>query len=439
MSTAVELQGVGKRFTKYVDTPMLLTTAMRFRPHTRREKLWAIRGVDLQVEDGESVGIIGRNGSGKSTLMTMMGGITAPTEGSVRVWGRVAPLISVGVGFHRELTGRENIYVNGSILGLTRREIDSRLEAIVDFAEIEEFIDTPVKFYSSGMFVRLGFSVAVHSEPDVLLVDEVLAVGDLAFQVKCFERMNEIRARGSTVVMVSHHLGAVRRMCERVLLVHDGTPRFLGSPEEAISQFHDVMSMTAETQIDHASGTRFEPGVATIDSVELNGANGVTGHLDAGEPLVFRVTGRSLKELDDIVVKLTLFGPDGTAVYGDSTAGHPMGSVCADTEFVCDIAFRAQLPTGTYSAVVFLERPDLRTTLFQSPACSFFVTGRHTVAGLADLEATFTRKDLGRRQSPVVSLRSRKNAESDGFTDGDANTDSDIALEELSVRPEVTG
>jgi ABC-2 type transport system ATP-binding protein len=393
MTDAVVLRGVGKRFTKYIDTPMLLTAAMRFRPQTRREKHWAIRGVDLEIADGESVGIIGRNGSGKSTLMMMMGGITAPTEGSVRVWGRVAPLISVGVGFHRELTGRENIYVNGAILGLTRAQINERLDSIIDFAEIIDFIDTPVKFYSSGMYVRLGFSVAVHSEPDVLLVDEVLAVGDLAFQVKCFDRMNQIRQRGTTLVMVSHHLGAIRRMCERVLLVHDGTPRYLGAPEDAISALHDLLSTTAEAQIDHDSGTRFEPGVAVIEEVDLLGADRKpTGHLDAGEHVTVRLRVLALQAIDDIVVKLTLFAPDGTAVYADSTAGHPLGAAASGSEITCEIAFRAQLPTGSYTAVLHLERPDLRTTLFQSPSLSFFVTGRHTVAGLADLEATFTRK-----------------------------------------------
>lgn len=391
MTPAVVLRGAGKRFTKYVDTPMLVTAALRFRPHTRREKLWAIRGVDLEIADGEAVGIIGRNGSGKSTLMSMMGGITAPTEGSVRVWGRVAPLISVGVGFHRELTGRENIYVNGAILGLTRNQINERLDSIIEFAEINEFIDTPVKFYSSGMYVRLGFSVAVHSNPDVLLVDEVLAVGDLAFQVKCFERMNQIREHGTTLVMVSHHLGAIRRMCERVLLVHDGAPRFIGDPEDAISAFHEVMSTASEAQVDHDSGTRFEPGVVTIDSVEIASSTGRAGHLDAGEPITLRVRGRALQAMDDFVVKVTLFGPDGTAVYGDSTAGHPLGTLSAGDEIACDIDFRVQLPTGSYSAVVVLERSDLRTTLFQAPACSFFVTGRHTVAGQADLEATFRR------------------------------------------------
>jgi lipopolysaccharide transport system ATP-binding protein len=392
MTTAVELRSLGKRFTKYVDTPMLLTAATRIRPHTRREKLWAIRGVDLEIEEGESFGVIGRNGSGKSTLMTLIAGITAPTEGTVRVWGRVAPLISVGVGFHRELTGRENIYVNGTILGLTRRQIDERLDAIIAFAEIEQFIDTPVKFYSSGMFVRLGFSVAVHSEPEVLLVDEVLAVGDLAFQVKCYERMNELRSRGTTVVLVSHHLGAVRRMCERVMLVHSGQPVLVGTAEEAISRLHDIMSMTSELQVDHGSGNRFEAGVMAVESVEILDARGVPkAYLEAGERLVVRLGIRASKDVDDFVVKITLFGPDGTAVYADSTAGHPLGSLGEGETATFDVSFRAQLPTGTYTTVVHLERPDLRTTLFQSPSRSFFVTGRNTVAGAADLEAAFVR------------------------------------------------
>ncbi len=391
--TAIELRGVGKRFTKYVDTPMLLTSALRFRPQTRRDKFWAVRGVDLTVADGESIGVIGRNGSGKSTLMSLIAGITAPTEGSVRVWGRVAPLIQVGVGFHRELTGRENIYVNGSILGLTKRQIDGRLEEIIDFAEVDDFIDTPVKFYSSGMFVRLGFSVAVHADPDVLIVDEVLAVGDLAFQVKCYERMNQIRDRGTTVVMVSHHLGLVRRMCERVLLVHNGSPQHLGLPEDTIAAFHEILSSESEIFVDD-SGLRHEPQVVEIESVELLGPDGIpTGHLNAGQPATVRVRARALQTVDDLVVASTLFAGDGTALYADSTAGHPFGAVEAGRDFSWTMAFRSQLPTGSYQISVRVDRPDLRTSLAHHPPVSFFVTGRNTVSGLADLEAAFVRAD----------------------------------------------
>ncbi len=391
---AIVVEGAGKRFTKYVDTPMLLSSALRIRPHTRRERLWAVRGVDFTVADGESVGVIGRNGSGKTTLMSMMAGITAPTEGSVRVWGRVAPLIAVGVGFHRELTGRENIYVNGAILGLTRRQIDQRLEEIIAFSEVGDFIDTPVKFYSSGMYVRLGFAVAAHADPDVLIVDEVLAVGDFSFQMKCFERMNQIRERGTTVVMVSHHLGVIRRMCERVLLMHQGQPRYLGPPEEAISAFHEVLHTATDLQVDDATGLRFEPQVLTIDEVTVAGDDGAPRrHLDASETLTVRVRGQAQVALDDLVVAMTVHGNDGTLLYADSTAGRPFGAVAAGQSFSCAMSMRARLPTGSYRVGVRIDRPDLRTTLAQHPATPFFVTGRHTVVGLADLEGTFVRED----------------------------------------------
>src|SRR5690606_37347034 len=203
---AIELAGVGKRYRL---AERSLVQALR--PSRRRtvRQLWAVQGLDLQVEPGETVGLLGHNGAGKSTLLRMMAGVSEPTEGRVTVRGRVAPLISVGVGFHQELTGRENVYVNGMLLGLTRAEVEARFDEIVDFAELRDRIDTPVKFYSSGMFMRLGFSVAVHVDPDVLLVDEVLAVGDVAFQLKCFDRMRELSARGTTTVLVSHSMHAL--------------------------------------------------------------------------------------------------------------------------------------------------------------------------------------------------------------------------------------
>lgn len=405
MGTSIELHGVGKRFTKYMDTPMLVSTALRFRPKTRREKLWAIRGVDLEVSEGEAVGIIGRNGSGKTTVMSMMGGVTAPTEGSIRVWGRIAPLISVGVGFHPELTGRENVYVNGAILGLTRPQIDRRLDEIVEFAGIPEFIDTPVKFYSSGMLVRLGFSVAVHSDPEVLLVDEVLAVGDLAFQVKCFERINAMRERGLTLVTVSHNMEAIRRMCGRILVLNDGIPKFLGETEEAIGVYHELLSAAEETQVDYETGLRFEPRVVAIEGVDVLGSKGLpTHHIDAGEPIVVQVRARALNAIDDVVVRLRLTAADGGVVYIDT--GH-LGAVSSGHEMTCDIRFRAQLPTGTYRVFVQLERPDMRTALCIGPTCSFFVTGRQVVRGHADLEATFLRQQLfdSSARQQVANLR----------------------------------
>lgn len=186
------------------------------------EGFWALKDVSLEVEQGEVVGIIGRNGAGKSTLLKILSRITSPTEGTVELHGRVGSLLEVGTGFHPELTGRENIYLSGSILGMKRREIDAKLDEIVKFSEIEKFLDTPVKRYSSGMYVRLAFAVAAHLEPEILLVDEVLAVGDAAFQKKCLGKMGEVAKEGRTVLFVSHNMAAVSKICERAILLEEG-------------------------------------------------------------------------------------------------------------------------------------------------------------------------------------------------------------------------
>src|SRR5687767_11085985 len=199
------------------------------RGNSNAELLWALKEVSFDVMPGDVVGIIGRNGAGKSTLLKVLSRIVEPTEGRVELYGRVASLLEVGTGFHPELTGRENIYLNGSILGMTRREIETKFDEIVAFAEVEKFIDTPVKRYSSGMYVRLAFAVAGHLEPEILVVDEVLAVGDAAFQKKCLGKMRDVASMGRTVIFVSHNLPAITRLCERVILLdegkvlHDGT------------------------------------------------------------------------------------------------------------------------------------------------------------------------------------------------------------------------
>src|SRR5438552_9479571 len=251
----------------------------------------------------------------------MVAGVTAPTEGRVAVRGRVAPLISVGVGFHPELTGRENVYVNGTVLGLSRSEIDHRFDRILDFAEVEEFIDTPVKFYSSGMLVRLGFAVAVAADPEVLLVDEVLAVGDLAFQLKCFERMQAIRASGATVVVVSHNLVAVRNLCQRTVVLHDGTKRHDGDTNDAIGLFHDLIGEHRDLD----SGP-VQPGVERVDigahftNIELVGADGrTTSHAEAGDEVRLRADLAISRPLDGAIFGLLITNAAGVPVYSDST------------------------------------------------------------------------------------------------------------------------
>jgi len=401
---AIELRGVGKRFTKYDDLPLLITSATRLQRRHRRAKLWAIRGVDVEIPTGTSLGMIGRNGSGKTTLLSMMAGVTAPTEGLLRIRGRVAPLISVGVGFHTELTGRENVYLNATILGLTKKQIDQRIESIVDFAEIDAFLDTPVKFYSSGMFVRLGFAVAIHSEPDVMIVDEVLAVGDLGFQVKCLERMARLVQGGTTVVMVSHNMGAIQRLTPRVLLLDKGAPVFLGTAEAAISRYHELLDEDPDTEVDLSSALRHERGTVEMVSVELLGPDGeALKQVRSGTPLTVRLTARALAPVTEVVVGFSLTGPDSQVIYMDTNASHPFGRMEAGEVAAFTMSFAAALPTGSYSVSGWLQRSDHRTVLARSRHAAFFVDGRPTVTGAADLRGLISREELASEVSEAVS------------------------------------
>ena len=217
----------------------------QYRLSTRRDAdvFWALQRVSLEVPRGASVGVIGRNGAGKSTLLKLLAGITAPTRGRIVIHGRVASLIEVGSGFHPELTGRENVFLSGAILGMRRREIAEKLDRIVEFAGVRPFIDTPVKWYSSGMYVRLGFAVAAHMEPDILLVDEVLSVGDAEFQVKCLQRIQELRNQGTTSLFISHDLTAVERLCDTVVLLESGRVAETGPPHEVVASYHRRLAL----------------------------------------------------------------------------------------------------------------------------------------------------------------------------------------------------
>src|SRR3954464_12083051 len=203
------------------------------------ERFWALRDVSFDVAEGDTVGLIGRNGAGKSTLLKVISRITDPTEGFVKLRGRMASLLEVGTGFHPELTGRENIYLNGAILGMRKTEIVSKFDEIVAFAEVEKFLDTPVKHYSSGMYVRLAFAVAAHLNPEILIVDEVLAVGDVAFQKKCLGKMNDVASKGRTVVFVSHNMTAVTALCYQGILMAGGRVTFTGPPEDVVRYYYD--------------------------------------------------------------------------------------------------------------------------------------------------------------------------------------------------------
>ncbi|MEE8346299.1 MAG: ABC transporter ATP-binding protein [Dehalococcoidia bacterium] len=222
-------------------------TLREFVPALLRGRGWsppfhALRDVSFCVAQGETLGIIGRNGSGKSTILKLIAGVTAPSEGEIAVYGRVSPLIELGAGFHPDLTGRENVFLNASILGMSRKETLARFDDIISFAELWDFVDTPVKRYSSGMYIRLGFSVAVHSDPEILLIDEVLAVGDAAFQEKCLAKMQEFRSRGITIVLVSHSMELVEDFCQRALLLNGGRVVVDGPTTEVVERYRELIS-----------------------------------------------------------------------------------------------------------------------------------------------------------------------------------------------------
>ncbi len=255
------------------------------------EDFWALRDVSFDVPRGETLGIVGRNGAGKSTLLKLLGGITLPTEGQITIAGRLSALIEVGSGFHPELTGRENVFLSGAILGMRRRDIAARLDSIADFSGVGAFLDTPVKYFSSGMYVRLGFAIAAHLEPDVLLVDEVLAVGDSEFQARCLQRIQELKRRGTTMVLVSHDLGAVEQLSDRAILIDGGKLAAMGSPAAVISRYQRLMGGAGalpHAGEDEDPAELFAP--IRIESLTLHAADGAPLLTAvAGLPLVARV------------------------------------------------------------------------------------------------------------------------------------------------------
>lgn len=242
-SHSIEFQNVVQRFRRIRERPDTLREVFA-KIVRRRQQLQifeAVKQVSFVISKGETVGLVGRNGSGKSTILKIVAGVYAPSEGEVNVQGTIAPLIELGAGFHHELTGRENILLNGLLLGLTKRQVREREESIIEFAELGDFIDSPVKQYSSGMYMRLAFSVAIEVDPDILIIDEILGVGDAGFQAKCFERIEDFRKRGKTILLVSHSMDNVRKLCDRAMLVHAGRLVEDGPPERVIARYEELL------------------------------------------------------------------------------------------------------------------------------------------------------------------------------------------------------
>ncbi|HSU32841.1 MAG TPA: ABC transporter ATP-binding protein [Bryobacteraceae bacterium] len=331
-----------------------------------KKDFWALRDVSFSVKRGESLGIIGHNGAGKSTILKLLSNITAPSRGKIRINGRLSALLEVGSGFHPELTGRENTYLSGSILGMRRSEITSKMESIIDFAGVRRFIDIPVKRYSSGMYVRLGFSIAAHLDPDILLLDEVLAVGDLGFQEKCKKRIMELHEQGTTLVFISHDLSAVRSLCQRVILMQQGQIIGEGTADEVIQQYTEQASFHSKPQI------RGEARLAEIVNVAFYDKEGNRAtSFSTGGPLTARLEYLVHKPISEGAVSLYFMNIDGgiatqwtTSLSGSSIRmEHGRRSV----EFSCE---ELGLQPGVYSIDANIEISGTREEVEWQHGCT---------------------------------------------------------------------
>ncbi len=350
------------------------------------ETFAALQDVSFTVKAGSTFGVIGRNGSGKSTMLKLVAGITKPTTGTVRVQGRISALIELGAGFHPEISGRENVFINGIMLGLSKREITSRFDEIVEFAELEDFIDAPVKTYSSGMYMRLGFAVAIHVDPDVLLIDEVLAVGDEGFTHKCLDKFGEFRRRGKTILLVTHGLGLVERFCDEAVWLDAGSVKAVGDPKRVIGAYmtdverqeeallqgvdakaHEVAEAAPTPEVEErpddpvevaegptdmflATEGRWGSREVEITDVTLVGPDGTPGHLfHSGDALQVRIRLKTKIPVSDFVFGVGLFNADGVCCYGTNTEIERYRSIVieGDETVVLDID-RLDLVGGTY-------------------------------------------------------------------------------------------
>jgi lipopolysaccharide transport system ATP-binding protein len=364
--------------------PALLSRSARRRSQTSlsHHEFWALRDVSFQVEPGEALGIIGPNGAGKSTTLKLLTKLLRPTTGRSEVRGRVGALIEVAAGFHPDLTGRENIFLQGAIMGMKRREIAASFDEIVDFSGTGEAIDTPVKRYSSGMSARLGFSIAAHLKPDVLIIDEVLSVGDMAFQQKCFDRMAQFKRDGVAIVLVSHNLHAISTLCERTV--------YLASSVQATGSTHEVISAYVD-----ASAARQSAGsadVVHVASAELLRPSGVSGpqpDTAAGATVTFRVAGRSHQPLDDATFGLLVHrSADQLEVYHGEIHRREIGPATAfEGEFCLDISFVANLARGHYSVSFYAADNPTRRHLIQVRRIATITVSEHrSRSGIAHLD-----------------------------------------------------
>jgi ABC-type polysaccharide/polyol phosphate transport system ATPase subunit len=389
----IQLENVSRRFRVYPQRNITLKEAVVRWRHVKPEEIWALRDVSLRVEPGTSIGFVGRNGSGKTTLLRLIAGIFGPTSGRVEVGGSVGSLLELGAGFHPDFTGRENVYLSGSIYGLKRREVDRLFDEIISFSELDRFIDFPVRTYSSGMLMRLGFSIAVNVKADVLLLDEVFAVGDEAFQRKCVDQILGFTQKGGTLCFVSHAASAVEHLCERTVLLSDGRVEYDGETEEALRRYHALLAAEQEPVEVGAELRESGTGELRIAGLAVEGADGVArDRFIAGESISIRTlleadvgvpTARLSLELRDLTGALLGASHSDLAELG--WHGSPgMGEI----RFSVD---RLPLAEGTFQiGVTLVDADGSRRYHRVDRAAQFVVSGTDSVRGPLLLEGEWT-------------------------------------------------
>jgi ABC-type polysaccharide/polyol phosphate transport system ATPase subunit len=402
VAPAISIRDVSKRFRLYRGRRVFTVKDLFVRGGRAGlfagEEMWALRNVSLELARGRMVGIVGSNGSGKSTLLKLIGGILKPTSGTVSVTGRLSALIELGAGFHPEFTGRENVFINGVLLGLSRAEIRERFDEIVAFAGLSPYIDNPVKTYSSGMYMRLGFAIAVTVDPDILLIDEVLAVGDESFQHKCVSKIQEFKGRGKTIVLVTHDLGSVERLCDEAVWLEGGRLMARGGPREIVDRYLgqvaqeeaavlDAAHEEAEEALSAGTAQRWGSREIEITGVRLTDQAGHERYLyETGEPCTIRLAFRAQRPIEDPVFGIGIFRKDGVCCYGTNTAidGFAVSKLAGSGEVAVRIG-RLELVEGEYLLDVAAHARDGHPYDYHSRLYTLAVRSRTKDTGVARL------------------------------------------------------
>ena len=400
----IEVRDVTKSFKVYLDKGSQLKERLLFRKRSRYEERKVLRGISFSVKKGEAIGLIGHNGCGKSTTLKLLTRIMYPDSGSIKMKGRVSSLIELGAGFHPDMSGRENIYTNAAIFGLNKKEIDSRIQSIIDFSELKDFIDNPVRTYSSGMYMRLAFSVAINVDADILLIDEILAVGDANFQSKCFNKLREIKSQGTTIVIVSHSLGQIEQICDRSIWIHEGLIKAEGPPKEIDLEYLDYMSRKmqdsnkksgeaagTEEPAENKDGKRWGSGEARIKRIRSFASDGTEQSVfRVGEDIMLNVDYTVKKPVKDAVIGFGIFDMNGVQCYGTNTRIDKLPELTLTKDGTAEVTMKnVQLLSGEYMIDIAIEQGEGIPVDYYRQAYKIQMISAYGDAGIARVDHTW--------------------------------------------------